>query len=98
MRDWRMDAIPVFEGPVYLSIDLDCLDPAFAPGVSHPEPGGLSLRELLQTISRLNSPVLGADLVELNPDRDPTALTAMAAAKILKEVLAHMLEDRSVQG
>ena len=57
-------------GPTYLSIDLDGLDPAFAPGVSHHEPGGLSVRELLELIEVLPGPLVGADIVELNPDRD----------------------------
>ncbi len=80
------------EGPVYVSLDLDVLDPAFAPGVSHPEPGGLSTREVIGVLQRLDGPVVGADLVELNPTRDPTGLTAMAAAKLAKELLARLLE------
>ena len=58
---------------VYISVDLDCLDPAFAPGVSHYEPGGLSTRELLHFIQTLDrdSCIVGADCVEFNPMRDP---------------------------
>ncbi len=78
------------EPPVYLSLDLDVLDPAFAPGVSHPEPGGLSVRELLAVLRELPAPE-GADLVELNPRRDPLGLTAVVAAKLLREILDRML-------
>jgi agmatinase len=80
-----------FNGPVYLSIDLDCLDPAFAPGVSHHEPGGMSTRDVIQLIQGLHGSLVGADIVELNPVRDPQGITAMVAAKLLKEVLSSML-------
>lgn len=76
---------------VYLSLDLDVLDPAFAPGVSHHEPGGMTTRELLTIIQELPVPLLGADIVEYNPLRDPTGTTAMVAAKLLKEILAKMM-------
>lgn len=78
-------------GPVYLSIDLDVLDPAYAPGVSHPEPGGLSTRHVLEVIQGLTENVMAADIVELNPRRDLNGLTATAAAKLLKELAATML-------
>jgi len=79
--------------PVYLSIDLDVLDPAFAPGVSHHEPGGMSTRQVVELIHRLQAPIIGADIVEYNPKRDPTEITAMAAVKLIKEVAARMLEQ-----
>ena len=79
------------EGPVYLSLDLDCLDPAFAPGVSHYEPGGLSTREVLRILHQLGGCLVGADIVEFNPKRDPQGITAMVAAKVLKEILGRML-------
>jgi agmatinase len=91
MRDWQPGTIIEFDGPVYLSLDLDVLDPAFAPGTSHHEPGGLSTREVLGIIQTVRAPVVGADIVELNPVRDPVGITAMAASKLLKEVLALML-------
>ncbi len=68
------------------------LDPAFAPGVSHHAPGGLSVREVITLIQRLDAPLVGADVVELNPARDPTGVTAMVAAKLVKEIAARMLE------
>jgi len=82
-----------FDGPVYLSIDLDCLDPAFAPGVSHHEPGGLSTRQLIDIIHRLKGRVIGADIVEYNPDRDFGSMTSMVAAKLLKEIIARIHDD-----
>ena len=91
MRHWRADVELDFAGPLYLSLDMDCLDPAFAPGVSHHEPGGLSTREVLGVIQRLPGPLVGADIVELNPERDWMGMTAMVAAKFLKEILARML-------
>ena len=91
MMAWRPDLALTTEGPVYVSLDLDVLDPAFAPGVSHPEPGGLSTRDVIGFLQRLDAPVVGADLVELNPTRDPTGLTAMVAAKLAKELLALLL-------
>ena len=89
-------------GPVYLTIDLDVLDPAFAPGVSHHEPGGLSVRDVLHIIQNFgrNSGsrksdgwMIGGDLVELNPDRDLNGVTAMVASKILREMMARCLAD-----
>ena len=78
-------------GPIYVSFDMDALDPAFAPGVSHWEPGGLTTREAISYIHDLPGPIIGADLVEFNPVRDATGLTATVAAKILKELLGKML-------
>lgn len=91
MRAWSAGARPRFEGEFYLSLDLDVLDPAFAPGVSHREPGGLSTRELLGLVQSCPGTLVGADLVELNPGRDRDGITAMAAAKLLKEILARLV-------
>lgn len=77
-------------GPIYLTIDLDGLDPAVAPGVSHHEPGGLTVREVLDVIDSLPGPIVGADIVELNPSRDLVDMTAMVGAKLLKEVAGRM--------
>ena len=78
--------VPQLDGPTYISLDLDGLDPAFAPGVSHPEPGGLSLRDVLQTLDRIDGPIVGADIVELNPLRDRGGVTAILAAKLIREI------------
>ncbi|MEM7200834.1 MAG: agmatinase [Planctomycetota bacterium] len=75
-----------FSGPVYVSVDLDGLDPAFAPGVSHHEPGGLSTRDLLRIVQAVRAPVVRADVVELNPRRDVHDMTAMVGAKLVKEL------------
>ena len=83
-----------FEGPVYISCDMDALDPAFAPGVSHHEPGGLSVRDILGIIQRIPNHIVGADIVEYNPDRDINDMTAMVAAKLLKEIAGKMLLNR----
>lgn len=79
------------DGPVYVSIDLDGLDPAYAPGVSHHEPGGLSTRQVIDAIHALRGPVIGGDIVELNPMRDVNGMTAMVAAKLLRELAGAML-------
>jgi len=76
--------------PVYVSLDLDALDPAFAPGVSHQEAGGLSVREVVTCLQRIEVPIVGADIVEFNPARDVTGATASACAKLLKELIAAM--------
>lgn len=91
MRAWGAGERPELDGPLYLSLDLDGLDPAFAPGVSHPEPGGLDTRGVLDWIQSLRGPVVGADIVELNPDLDPTEISARVAAKLLKEVADRIL-------
>ena len=79
-------------GPLYISFDMDVLDPAFASGISHWEPGGLSTREAIRYLHALPGPIVGADLVEFNPARDASGLTATVAAKILKELLGMMIK------
>ncbi len=91
MKDWNSDLTFNLEGPVYLSFDMDVLDPAFAPGVSHHEPGGFSTREALEMIQALDVNIVGCDIVEYNPRRDFNGVTAMVAAKIIKELLAKLL-------
>jgi arginase len=86
MNAFDPDRVPIPEPPLYVTIDLDALDPAFAPGVSHHEPGGLSVRDLLRVLRRIRGPLVGADIVELNPMRDPTGVTAAVAAKLVKEL------------
>ncbi len=83
-----------FGGPVYISLDMDALDPAFAPGVSHHEPGGLSVRDILGIIQRIPNHIVGADIVEYNPKQDINDMTAMVAAKLLKEIAGKMLLNR----
>lgn len=88
MRDWGRPVGFFFERPVYVSLDLDVLDPAFAPAVSHPEPGGLSVREVISVLQRTHGTVVGADLVEYNPTVDPDGRTATVCVKLVKELAA----------
>ncbi|KAG2564652.1 hypothetical protein PVAP13_7NG077656 [Panicum virgatum] len=74
---------------VYVSVDVDCLDPAFAPGVSHIEPGGLSFRDVLNILQNLQGDVVAADVVEFNPQRNTVdGMAAMVAAKLVRELTA----------
>ncbi|MBS7537338.1 agmatinase [Ancylobacter lacus] len=75
------------DGPVYVSFDVDSLDPAFAPGTGTPEIGGLTSREVLEILRGLNGlNVIGGDVVEVAPQYDPTSNTAHAAAQVLFEI------------
>jgi len=91
MKDKKSWPTLSFDTPVYISVDMDALDPAFAPGVSHHEPGGMTTRKLLDIIHAIDAPIISADIVELNPDRDINGVTAMTAAKILREIAGMML-------
>ncbi len=93
MRAFASGQRPDVDGPVYLSLDLDALDPAFAPGVSHWEPGGLTTRDVITMIQTIGGRLVGADVVEYNPLRDPTGVTAMVAAKFVKEIASRMIND-----
>jgi agmatinase len=73
----------------YVSIDLDCLDPAFAPAVSVPTPGGVSSIDLIYLVKQaVESGIIGIDIVELSPDFDVNDITAYLAARILLEAIA----------
>jgi arginase len=91
MRAWVAGMRPGLSGAVYVSIDLDGLDPAFAPGVSHREPGGLSVRDVLALVQGADGDVIGADLVEYNPRQDIGGITATVAAKLVKELAGRMI-------
>jgi len=93
MRRLDLALLRSLESPLYVSVDLDALDPACAPGVSHQEPGGLSSRQVIDTIQCLDARIVGADIVELNPTRDTNGMTAVVAAKLLKELLGKCLID-----
>jgi arginase len=92
MKEYRSRIPIALEGPVYLSLDMDVLDPAYAPGVSHHEPGGMSTRQVLRLIQSVPCPIVGADIVEVNPDRDINGMTSAVAVKFLKEIAGVMLE------
>jgi agmatinase len=96
MKELKDGLALTFDTPLYVSVDMDALDPAFAPGVSHREPGGLSTRQLLEIIQDIRAPVVGADIVEFNPKMDSLGITVGACAKILKELSAAMLLDASI--
>ncbi len=74
--------------PVYLSLDLDVIDPGHLPGVGTPEPGGLTFPEFLSLLKTLHSlHVIGFDIVELTPDYDPTQISSVTASVILREMI-----------
>ncbi len=91
MKNLDISNIPKFENPVYISLDMDGIDPAFAPGVSHQEPGGLTSRQVIEIIQNIDQKIIGADIVEYNPKQDIRNMTGILAAKILKEILGKML-------
>lgn len=95
---FELSKLPAFEElktwcPVYVSFDLDVLDPAFAPGVSHREPGGISVRDAIGHLHSITGTIVGADIVEYNPVQDVSRLTATVAGKILKEILGKMASE-----
>ncbi len=93
MKDWRDGRRLGLEGPVYISFDLDALEPGLIPGISHREPGGFTVRQALSIIQGVEAPIVGADIVELNPSNDPSGVSAAVAAKLAKELAAQMLRS-----
>lgn len=80
--------------PIFISMDIDALDPAYAPGVTYREPGGLTVRQVVNLLHRLDQPIVAADIVEYNPLCDIANLTANVAAKLLKEIAGMMIKNR----
>lgn len=76
----------IMEGPLYISLDMDCFDPAFAPGVSHRESGGMTPRQVIDIMQDIKAEVIGADLVEFNPLNDHAGITAALGLKMVKEL------------
>lgn len=93
MKDWRDGMKLDFDTPVYVSFDLDVIEPGLAPGVSHREAGGPSVRQALGVVQSLTAPLVGADFVEFNPAADRTGLTASVSAKLVKELAGRMLVE-----
>ena len=91
MRDFRDGLSLEFDSPVYITFDIDGLDPSCAPGVSHREPGGLTTRQAVDVIQRLRGTVVGADVVEFNPAMDSSGMTAMVCGKLVKEIAGRMV-------
>ena len=85
--------------PVYLSLDIDCLDPAFAPGTGTPEPGGLSSNQVLSILEELaDLPFVGMDCVEVSPPYDHAEITSQAAAHFVWTYLCGQLAKASPPG
>ncbi len=91
MKDYNIKNVGPFKHPVYISLDMDGIDPAYAPGVSHHEAGGLSSRQVIDLIQNINTEVIGTDIVEYNPNKDIHKMTAYLTAKLMKEILGKML-------
>ncbi|MEE9389929.1 MAG: arginase family protein, partial [Candidatus Aminicenantaceae bacterium] len=94
MKDFKENLTLDFSNPLYISFDMDALDPAYAPGVSHHESGGLSTRQAINVIHALNARIVGLDVVEVNPERDITGITTAAAVKIIKEVAGTIIVSK----
>lgn len=80
---------------VYITVDMDALDPAFAPGVNHPTPGGLTSRQILDIIRTVPGRLVGLDVVEVNPARDVAGLTALTAGRLLVHGFARALAGQA---
>ena len=86
----------ISDGPVYISFDVDGLDPVYAPGTGTPVPGGLTSYEALALVrSLVGLQVVGCDVVEISPDHDTTGNTALLAATVLAELLASIAKTRA---
>lgn len=80
---------------VHISLDIDCLDPAFAPGTGIPDAGGLTSREVIMLIHSLQGlPLVGLDLVEVSPPIDPSEATIFAALKVIMEYVALFAREK----
>jgi agmatinase len=74
--------------PVYITLDLDVIDPSLLPGVGTPEPGGMTFKEFISLIKKIQAlHVIGFDMVELTPDYDPTQISSVTASVILREMI-----------
>jgi guanidinopropionase len=86
------------KGPVYVTYDVDGLDPVYAPGTSAPEPGGLTMRDsqvILRGITKLELDIIGGDVCEVSPPLDPTGHTALSAANLMFEILCLVADARA---
>lgn len=84
---------------VHISLDIDCLDPAFAPGTGIPESGGLTSREVITLIKAMQGlPLVGLDIVEVSPPIDPSEATIFAALKVIMEYIALFAREREKRG
>ncbi len=92
MRHFKEGLQLDLQTPVYISMDIDALDPAFAPGISHREPGGFTTRQVIGLIQAIDQPIVAADVVEYNPRQDLSNVTSLVAAKLVKEIAGMMLK------
>jgi arginase len=83
MKNLDLSTIPKFKNPLYISLDMDGFDPAFAPGVSHHEPRGLTSRQVIDLIQSIETEVIGADIIEYNPNRGFQNMTAFLDVKTI---------------
>lgn len=92
-----LKTLPVFKGPTYLSFDVDCLDPAYAPGTGTPVTGGLTTYETQKILRALKiENLVGADIVEVCPAYDTSQITGLAAVDTMFELLCLMAESKSL--
>jgi len=86
------------DAPLYVSIDIDVLDPGFAPGTGTPEAGGMTSRELLEVLRGLHgTPIVSADIVEVSPPYDHADITAVAAANLAYELVTIMSSQQAAR-
>ena len=86
-----LKTLPVYKGPTYISYDIDCLDPAFAPGTGTPVPGGLTTYETQKILRAFKiDNLVGADIVEVSPPYDTSQITALAAVDAMFELICLM--------
>lgn len=90
-----IQTLPVFSGPTYISFDIDCLDPAYAPGTGTPVPGGLTTYETQKILRALQiDQLVGADIVEVCPPYDSSQITGLAAVDTMFELLCLMAKNQ----
>ena len=96
MKNLSLRDVAELKNDLYISLDLDAFDPAFAPGVSHHEPGGLTSRQVINIFQSIKTRIIGADIVEYNPHMDIQGITATLAAKMMKEILSLMVINNRI--
>lgn len=98
LNEFTLDAVPkavkaVGSRPVYLTVDLDVLDPSVFPGTGTPEAGGVSFNELMKALAALKGlDIVAADVVELSPHYDPSGISTAAACKVVREIALLLLK------
>ena len=94
LREHLSDIVDAFDGPLYLSLDMDAIDPAFAPGVGTPEPFGMTPYEVLQVLNFLSDRLVGFDCVETCPPAD-NGNTAALAARLVRHALGAVVKAQT---